>query len=343
MSSEKFSVYVERDVRIEEVGYTLGLEPILEHPDIEVTFLESRDDKRMPPGSLAGADAFVSVSYRLDERSLEGADDLKVVTRAGAGYEVLDLEALSDRGIFACHAPQGPTESVAQATLAMFVACAHNLRKYDNIVRDRGFEDRMRNLGFELGSATIGIVGMGLIGSRVVEVVEPFDPEVIVHDPYLDPERADELGVRLVEFDDLLETADIVSLHVPLTPETETMFGEEEFRRMQDHAHLVNTTRGGIYEDAVLARAVREGWIGGAAIDVFEDEPNVLGNPLLELEDQLVTPHIAGLTKQSTDRIGSLMCESILNVMNDDLPISVLNPDATDQEIPAENLSPSFQ
>lgn len=340
---EKFQVYVERDIRIDEIDYTLGLDPLLDHPDIEVTFLEERADGRMPAGSLAGADAFVSLSYTLDEDSLEGADDLKVVTRAGAGYEVLDLPALTERGIFACHAPQGPTESVAQSTLAMLIACAHRLRRYDNIVREQGFEGRLLNMGFEIGSATVGIIGMGLIGSRVVEVMQPFDPEIIVHDPYLGEDRAEELGVRLVDFDELLETADLVSLHVPLTPETAGMLGEDEFKQMQDHAHIVNTTRGGIYEDAVLAEAIEEGWIGGAAIDVFEDEPNVLGNPLLDLEDDLMTPHIAGLTHDSANRIGSLMSESIVNVMEGELPINILNPDCTDASIPADNLSPSFQ
>ncbi|MDX1745397.1 MAG: NAD(P)-dependent oxidoreductase, partial [Halobacteriales archaeon] len=156
-------------------------------------------------------------------------------------------------------------------------------------------------------------------------------------------DRAEELGVRLVDLDELLETADLISLHVPLTPETAGMLGEDEFKQMQDHAHIVNTTRGGIYEDAVLAQAVEEGWIGGAAIDVFEDEPNVLGNPLLDLEDDFMTPHIAGLTHDSANRIGSLMSESIINVMNGELPINILNPDCTEEDIPEENLSPSFQ
>lgn len=342
MSEKKFQVYVEKDLRVKEIDFTFGLDPVLEHPEIEVTFLEERDDGRMPPRSLAGADAFVSQSYTLDETSLEGADDLQVVARTGAGYDNLDLEALTEHGIFACHAPQGPTNVVAESTLAMLIVCAHNMRRYDNVIREHGFEGRLRNMGFEFSTATLGIVGMGKIGSRVVEVVEPFDPEIIVHDPYLDEEQADEYGIRLVDLDELLRRADLVSLHVPLTPETEQMFGEEEFKKMQDHAHIVNTTRGGVYEDAVLAKALREGWIGGAAVDVFEDEPDVFGNPLLDLEDNLMTPHIAAVTRQSLSRTGSLVCESILHVMNGDLPINILNPEAVDEDVPDGNLSPAY-
>lgn len=342
--TDPFRVYVARDIRIEELEYYMGLEDLLEDPDIEVTFLPERPYTTLKTDDLRGADAVVSLRDDITRETLDGLDRLKIIARAGAGYENLDLDACTDHGVVAVHAPQGPTESVAQATLGMLIVCASNLRKYDNLIREQGFEGRIENMGFELGSHTLGIIGLGLIGTRLVEVLDPFDMDVQVYDPYLPEERAEELGVRLVDdLHDMLRTSDLVSLHVPLTPETEGMLGEEEFRAMKESAYIVNTTRGGIYSDAELARAIREGWIAGAAIDVFEDEPNVEGNPLLELEDSLMTPHIAGITRDSLDRIGHLLVESILNVKNDELPINILNPDVYDEPVPEENLSPSFR
>jgi len=338
-----FQVFVEEDVRIEEKDYYMGLEPMLEASDVAVTFLPSREGGEIRADELADADAFVSARDRLTADSLARADDLRIVTRGGAGFDNLDLDALADHGVVACHAPQGPTQSVAEATVMMLTACAHNTRRADRMVREEGFGGRIENMGVELQDSTVGIVGLGLIGSRVVELLEALDPEIIAHDPYVPASRADELGVELVDRETVLDRSDLVSLHVPLTEETHHMLGRESFRRMKESAHLVNTTRGGIYPDEELAAAIRDGDIAGAAIDVFEGEPDVAGNPLLELEDCLMTPHSAGINRQSMERIGNIMSESILNVKDGELPINILNPEVYDEPVPEDNLTPSFR
>ncbi|MFB6192547.1 MAG: NAD(P)-dependent oxidoreductase [Haloarculaceae archaeon] len=338
-----FQVFVEEDVRIEEMDYCMGLEPLLEASDVEVTFLPPREGDEIGADELAGAEAFVSARDLLTADSLARADDLRIVTRGGAGFDNLDLDALTERGVVACHAPQGPTQSVAEATVMMLTACAHNTRRADRTVRERGFEGRMENMGSELQASTVGIVGLGLIGSRVVELLAPYDPEIIAHDPYVPASRAEELGVELVDRETVLARSDLLSLHVPLTEETHHMLGRDDFRAMKGSASLVNTTRGGIYPDEELAAALRAGELDSAAIDVFEGEPDVEGNPLLKLEDCLMTPHSAGINREGMERIGHLMSESILNVKDGELPINILNPEVYDEPVPEENLTPSFR
>lgn len=341
--ADPFQVYVERDVRDPDLDYAMGLDPLLDDPGIEVTFIDDPDREEIRPSDLAGADAFVSFADPITAASLDGVEGLRVIARMGAGYDNLDLDAITDHGVVAVHAPQGPTESVAQAALGMLVVCAHNLKVYDTVIRESGFEERAAHRGFELGSATVGIIGTGLIGSRLAELLRPFDTDLQIYDPYIPDERIEELGGRRVDFDEVLETSDLVSLHVPRTEETIGMLGTEQFEQMKETAYLVNTTRGGIYPDAELAAAVRDGEIAGAAIDVFEDEPDVEGNPLLDLDEVLVTPHITGVTHDSAKRIGNYVSKSILRIRDGELPINILNPDVYDEPVPEENLSPSFQ
>ena len=344
-----YHVTVERDVRHPETGVVPGLDRLFEDPEIELSFLGPDRGPELEPADLEGADAYVSYSYDLTADSLSGVDSLGLVTRAGAGYENLDLDAMTDRGVVAAHAPQGPTASAAQATVAMILACAHNIPRQEHRLRAQGWEGA-RDQGFELQSATVGFVGMGLIGRKVLSNLAPFREdglEARVYDPYLSPEEAEKLGLERVDLDALLETSDIVTLHVPLTEETRGMLGTAEFERMQESAYLVNTSRGGVYPDEELARALREGELAGAAVDVFEDEPDVEGNPLLALQDIMVTPHVAGVTTDSLRRIHRVMAESIHAHRNGNPPRNVLNPAAYEQQtgepLPADNETPSFR
>lgn len=340
-----YQVYVLRDRRDRYDGRIPGLERLYEDDEIELTFLPDRDYDTLEPEDLEGANAIYSISDNITAESLEGIDSIDVVVRGGAGFDNVDVPACTERGIIVCHAPQGPTESVAQGTLGMLITCAHNFKTFDRLLREDPngtFANRNDHLGRELQAMTLGIVGVGQIGKRLIELLEPFDVEIQAHDPYLSEAEAAKLGIEAVGFDEVLETSDYVSLHVPLTEETRGMLGEEEFRKMKDTAYLLNTTRGGIYEDEVLAKALREEWIAGAAIDVFEDEPFVEGNPLLEFEDVLLTPHVSGVTQDSRRRICELVAESIVRSKDGELPINIINPDAVDEEIPEENLSPAY-
>jgi D-3-phosphoglycerate dehydrogenase len=346
-----FHVTVEYDRRKPGEEAIEGLEPLYEDPEIEISYLARDRGPELTPEDLEGADAYVSYSHDLTDVSLEGVESLKIATRSGAGYDNFDLDAMTEHGVIATHAPQGPTASAAQAATGMIISCAHNFPRLEHELRTNGWEGRVpENYGFELQSATLGFVGMGLIGGKVLSNLSAFRAdglEAQVYDPYMSEGRVAELGVQKVDLDTLLETSDIVTIHVPLTEETHHMLGTEDFERMQDSAYLVNTSRGGIYPDEELATALEAGEIRGAAIDVFEGEPDVEGNPLLDIEDIHLTPHIAGVTHDAVRHMHELMAESIMNLKNGEPPINVLNPPAyetvTGGTLPEESYSPSFR
>jgi D-3-phosphoglycerate dehydrogenase len=224
----------------------------------------------------------------------------------------------------------------------MMICCARYLHTHNARIREQGFEGRSEFGGTELGRSTVGIVGLGLIGGAVAEYVRPFGADVIAYDPYVSEERAAELGADLVGLEELLETADFVSVHVPLTPETEGMLGEEHFRMMKETAFFVNAARGKLYSDADLARAIEEGWIAGAAIDVFEDEPDILDNPLLGLDegDALLLPHVLGMTDGATERTREIVVDAIVSVADGEFPPNIVNPEVYADHVPESRLSP---
>lgn len=341
--NDNFAVFVTRDDRLPERGYDMGLSSLQNDPEIDVTFLPPRDYHELRTADLRGANGVVSLKDNITAETLAGLDSLEIIGRFGSGFDNVDIDACTERGIVVTNAPQGLRESVAQATVGMLIVCASHMRKYDNVVRSIGFDERLDHMGVELFDKTLGLIGSGQIGSRVLQLLEPFDMDVLTYDPYLSAERADELGVERVELSTLLARSDFVSLHCPLTEETEGMLGEAEFEHMNDDAYFVNTTRGGIYADEVLATALRENWIAGAAIDVFENEPHVEGNPLLDIEDCLVMPHAAGINKDGLTRVGEIVSDSIIAHKNGEIPANVLNPDAYDRPVPEDRLSPSYR
>lgn len=339
-NGSEFAVVVTDDWRELDIdGFEMGLEPLYEAPGVSVTFDTTGPLKER----LRGADAaIVGENDLITDETIPDDDRPKLVGRLGSGYDNYDLGACTDHGVVATHAPQGPTESVAQGTLGMLIACAHNFARYNRLIREQGFSGRFANIGVELKGKTLGIIGMGRIGRAVREKIRPFDMDVLAHDPYVEESEAP-LETSMVDPETVLESSDFVTLHVPLTEETRGMLTEDSFRKMKDSAYLINTTRGGMYDDAVLARAIRNDRIAGAAIDVFQNEPDIEDNPLLDLEDCLLTPHISGVTVDSLTRIGNILAESVLAAHRGEYPDNILNPDVYDEAVPEAHLSPSYR
>ena len=241
---------------------------------------------------------------------LEAASNLKVVARAGIGLDNVDLEAATRRGVMIVNAPQSNVISAAEHTLALLLAQARNVPQADHALR-AGVWERSRWEGVELAGKTLGLVGLGRVGTLVAQRALAFGMRVIAFDPFVSAERAKELGVDVMPtLEALLVQADFVSIHLPRTPETEGLIAAHELSLMKPGARLVNTSRGGIVDEDALAKALEDGRLGGAALDVFAEEP-ATDSPLFGLETVVVTPHLGASTKEAQDKAGTTVAEMV--------------------------------
>ncbi len=246
----------------------------------------------------------------VDAPVLEAADRLKVVGRAGVGLDNVDVEAATRRGVMVVNAPQSNVLSAAEHTLALLLAQARNIPRADAALR-AGDWDRSRFQGMELNGKTLGIVGLGRVGTLVAQRALAFGMRLIAFDPFVPKDRARQLGIELMpDLGALLVQADVVTVHLPRIPETEGLLGERELRMMKPGARLVNTARGGIVDEGALEAALREGRLGGAALDVFDEEP-VADHPLFDLENVVVTPHLGAATREAQDKAGASIAEMV--------------------------------
>lgn len=266
-------------------------------------------------GGLAEAigpyDALIVRSQtRVDAPVIEAGGKLKVIARAGIGLDNVDVETATRRGIVVVNAPQSNIIAAAEHTMALMLAQARNIPQASAALRD-GTWDRPRYQGVELAGKTLGIVGLGRVGSLVAQRALAFGMRVIAHDPYVSRDRARQIGVDLMpSLDALLVQSDFVSIHVPRTPETEGLIGERELALMKEGARLINTARGGVVDEEALARALKDRHLAGAAIDVFAEEP-ATQHPLFEFDEVVVTPHLGASTVEAQDRAGEAIAEMV--------------------------------
>jgi D-3-phosphoglycerate dehydrogenase / 2-oxoglutarate reductase len=266
-------------------------------------------------GGLAGAiapyDAVVVRSQTsVDAAAIEAGDRLKVVARAGIGLDNVDVDAATRRGVMVVNAPQSNVLSAAEHTMALLLALARNIPRADASLRGGAWE-RDRLQGVELHGKTLGVVGLGRVGSLVAQRALSFGMRLIAFDPYVSRERARQMGIELMpDLEALLVQADFVTIHLPRTQETAGLIGARELALMRDGSRLVNTARGGIVEEAALVEAVRSGRLGGAALDVFEEEP-ITEHPLFGLPNVVVTPHLGASTREAQDKAGVAIAEMV--------------------------------
>ena len=241
---------------------------------------------------------------------LAAAVNLKVVARAGIGLDNVDVEAATRRGVMVVNAPQSNIISAAEHTLALLLAQARNIpQAHADLVAARW--ERSRWEGVELAGKTIGLVGLGRVGSLVAARAAGFGLRMIAFDPFVSADRAKEMGVEIMPtLEALLVQADFITIHLPRTPETEGLLGEKELRMMKIGARLVNTARGGIVDEDALAKVLAEGHLGGAALDVFAAEPTT-DSPLFGLPGVIVTPHLGASTREAQDKAGTTVAEMV--------------------------------
>jgi len=340
--SERFRVTFD-PLFLAEPARMAGIKRLEQEPHIEVKYPEPGRRQEFKPSELADCDAVITVFCQVTEASLEGVTRLKHVARFGAGFDAVDLDACSRRGIVVTHAPLGPTESMAEATLGLIIMLSYKIKQKEEVLRGGKFSVPRELIGTELMGKTVGIMCLGSIGGRLAELLAPFHVRIIAYDPYVSQERFAQLRATSVDLHTLLRESDYLTIHCPLTKETRYILGEAEFRMMKPTAYFLNTSRGGLYRDATLAKALREGWIAGAAIDVFEDELAVKDNPLIGLKNCIVTPHGVGRSEGMIAGIWRYTREAVLKSSRGELPDFILNPEALPPEKRARaKVSPAF-
>jgi len=247
---------------------------------------------------------------------------LRVVGRAGVGVDNIDLVAATERGVAVLNAPAGNTVSAAELTMALILSMVRRVSEADAAMR-KGTWSKLQ--GVELRGRTLGLVGAGRIGGEVAKRCRAFGMNVVAYDPYLTEERAAELEVERGTLDDVLARGDVISLHVPLTDATKNMFGAETLARMKKSAFLVNVARGGVVDEAALAKALEAKQIAGAALDVYANEPLEKDSPLLNAPNILLTPHLGASTSEAQDLVASEIAEAVRAALADGDLTTALN------------------
>jgi D-3-phosphoglycerate dehydrogenase len=260
---------------------------------------------------VGGYDAVVVRSAtQIDADVIAAANRLKVIARAGIGVDNIDVRAATARGIIVCNAPQSNTVSAAEHTVALLLSLVRNIPSADRSLRGGAWE-RSTFQGLELHGRTLGVLGIGRVGTLVAQRCAAFGMRLVAYDPYVSAERAAQLGVELVGSPlRLCQIADVVTVHLPRTPDTVGVIGAAELAALGPDGMLVNTARGGIVDEDALAEALTGGTLGGAALDVFTEEPTTQ-SPLFELPNVVVTPHLGASTKQAQDKAGVMVAEAV--------------------------------
>lgn len=262
----------------------------------------------------------VRSASKVTKEVIERAQNLKIIGRAGVGTDNIDIAAATAHGIVVINSPGGNTIAATEHTMGMMLAMARNIAVANETLH-KGEWNRKKYTGVELRGKTLGVVGLGRIGSGVATRSLSFDMNVIGYDPYVNEERAHSLGIKVVSLDELIEQADFITVHMPLTPKTKGMFNKDNIYRMKKGVRIVNCARGGIVDEKDLADAVKAGHVAGAAIDVFENEPLPADSPLLGVQGITLTPHLGASTVEAQIGVSVDVAQGIVTALNGE-PVS---------------------
>jgi glyoxylate reductase len=310
-----------------------ALEPLREQADVWVSEHERPLGPEELRDAVAGADAVVSMLHdRIDGELLDAAGrQLRCVANVAVGYDNIDVAAASERGVLVTNTPGVLTDATADLAMGLILAVTRRFGEGERVIRSREWWSwhMFFMLGTGIQGKTLGIVGLGQIGRATARRARAFGMEIAYTQRHpADPAVEEELGgARRLELGELLETADVVSLHVPLTPDTRHLINADALRRMKSSAYLVNTARGAIVDEAALAAALRGGVIAGAGLDVYENEPEVHPD-LLELDNAVLLPHLGSATIETRTAMAELAARNVVAVLTGRQPPTPVNPEA---------------
>lgn len=291
--------------------------------DFEIRRCDGTDRVALLAAVLDADALIVRSGTKVDREVLDAAPRLRIVARAGVGLDSIDVRGATQNGVMVVNAPSANVISAAEFTVALVLATARHLSTAHQALRVHEW-DRERFVGMELHGKTLGIVGFGRVGVLVAQRLAAFGMEVVAYDPYVQAGRAARSGVRILDLHDLLSRADVVSIHLPRTPETEGLIGAEELALMGERSILVNASRGGVVDEAALMSACAQGRIAGAGLDVFASEP-ALDNPLLDLANVVATPHLGASTREAQEKAGVAVAESVRQALAGELVPDAVN------------------
>jgi D-3-phosphoglycerate dehydrogenase len=280
--------------------------------------------------AVADANALIVRSgTEVTDAVFEAAEDLVIVGRAGIGVDNIDIDAATDHGVIVANAPEGNVRAAAEHSVAMAFAAARSIPQAHARLKT-GEWAKGDYLGTEVNGKTLGVVGLGRVGQEVAKRLGSLGMDIVAFDPYIGEERAEQIGAELVDLETCLARADFLTVHTPLTPETEGMISTEELATMGG-GYLINCARGGVVDEGALAEAVESGTLDGAAVDVFAYEPVAADNPLLAVEDIVVTPHLGASTEAAQEYVATSIADQILAAFADEPVVNALNAPSVDK------------
>lgn len=317
-------------VLVKELIAKLGIEVLREDFDVDVAPEMTFDELIEQIGQYDAL--IVRSATKVTKEVIDKADKLKVIGRAGIGVDNVDVEAATKRGIIVCNAPESNIVSAAEHAIALLMTQSRMIPQANASLKSGKWERGIFK-GVELSNKTIGIVGLGKIGTLVAMRCRGLNMKVIAYDPYLTSERIKELGVEMVDLlDDLLRKSDFITIHLPKSKETLGMFGSKEIAKMKDGVRIVNAARGGVIDEKALADAVKSGKVASAGIDVFAQEP-CTESPLFELDQVVVTPHLGASTLEAQDRAGIVIAEQVSAALKGEFASNAVNIPAISLEV----------
>jgi D-3-phosphoglycerate dehydrogenase / 2-oxoglutarate reductase len=291
-----------------------GLTPLTSDSRFEIEMADDWDEAQLIESLKTAHGLIVRSKTKVTKELIDCAPNLKVIGRAGVGVDNIDLDAATERGIPVINAPAGNTVSAAELTMTLILAVARKVAGADRSVRS-GEWARSQFAGSELRGKTLALIGAGRIGGEVAKRAQAFGMRTLVFDPYLTSERAEELGLERVSFEDALAWGDVLTLHVPLTPATEGMIGAEQLEAMKSSAFLINVARGGVVDEAALVAALEAGSIAGAALDVYATEPLPEESTLRSAPNLVLTPHLGASTAEAQELVATEIAEGVRDAL----------------------------
>jgi D-3-phosphoglycerate dehydrogenase len=280
----------------------------------------------LPPGSTwqdllkasEDAEAFITRGFiRIPRDVLEKAKKLRVIGVHGVGVDHIDVDFAEKKGVRIVRTPTALTDTVAEFTIGLMLSLLRRIPMADTAVRTGEWNDKYGGLaGADLLGKTVGIIGLGRIGSAVAKRLKAFDSNLIYYQRVKNPELEKQLGVEYTRFNKLLSTSDVISIHVPLTPETHHMISRKEFELMRTGVYIVNTARGAVIDETELCNALASGKVAGAALDVFESEPLGIDSPLIKLKNVILAPHLAASSEEALRRMAITVAEEVIEILS---------------------------